>query len=372
MSAPVLATPLEDMIARMIADEGPIGVDRYMGLALGHPEYGYYMRGDPFGAQGDFITAPEISQMFGELIGLWAAQVWHVMGRPNAIRLVELGPGRGTLMVDALRAAKALPAFRDAIDLHMVETSPALRERQKEALTTAGVLPATSCTWHDDIASLPNGPAIIIANEFFDALPIRQFVRDGDAWRERLIGLGREGKLAFGLSHEPEGALVRTAPHGTIIEVALPALTIAAKLTQRIMAQGGAMLIIDYGYVSATSAGDSLQAMHAHTFVDPLSRPGEADITAHVDFATLTLAGRKIGAQVHGPVTQGAFLDALGLSQRAEALRARANPAQLADIDAAQARLTDMRPAGMGSLFKVLAICEPELSMLPGFNLVMP
>ena len=355
---------LGDELRALIAQDGPISVERFMALAVGHPVLGYYMTRDPFGAAGDFVTAPEISQMFGELLGLWAAAVWDQMGAPQAFRLVELGPGRGTLMADALRAAAVLPAFRAAIDLHLVETSPVLREAQRRSLEPFG-LPVT---WHASIDAVPPGPAIVLANEFFDALPVRHFVRAQQGWCERLVGL-RDGRLVFGTAPEPEPSLALDAPVGTIFEIGLAARRIAAGLATRLVREGGAALAVDYGYTTPR-LGETLQAVKAHRPVDPLAEPGEADLTTHVDFSALSRSAQAAGALAHGPVTQGEFLEALGIRTRAETLKHQASPAQVEAINAAIARLTQQgtpdRP-GMGRLFKVLALTSPALSRLPGF-----
>lgn len=352
-------TPLASRIAAMIAEEGPIGIDRFMAICLADPEHGYYMRRDPFGAEGDFVTAPEISQMFGELIGLWAAEVWRLMGRPDPVLLVELGPGRGTLMADALRAAARVPGFRAALRLHLVEASPVLRERQRQTLA------AHAPVWHADLADMPDGPAIVIANEFLDALPIRQFVRAGGRWHERLVGLGPDGALCFGLAPESQPALGMSAPEGSVMELAPAALAVTAELSARLARHGGAALFIDYGHTGGM--GDTLQALRRHAPVDPLTHCGEADLTAHVNFAAVAQAARRVGAATQGPVTQGELLAALGIEARANALLAKADDSQAEAILAAATRLTDMRPTGMGALFKALAIADPALPLLPGF-----
>jgi SAM-dependent MidA family methyltransferase len=348
-------------IEQLIALEGPLTVERYMALCLGHPVHGYYRTRDPLGVEGDFTTAPEISQIFGELIGLWAAEVWRAMGEPSRVRLVELGPGRGTLMADALRAARVLPAFRAAAAVHLVETSPALRARQEATLAACGVAVA----WHGDLAEVPDGPAIVIANEFFDALPIRQFVGTERGWCERLVGL-REGQLGFGLASEPAREVPVPRRAGATLEWPAAGLALVGSLAARLAAEGGAALVIDYGH--ATSGfGDTLQAVRAHAYADALADPGEADLTAHVDFALLAHAARAAGAAVHGPVAQGDFLGALGIAPRAAALKRRATPEQADAIDAAVARLAGRGDGEMGELFKALALTDPKLGALPGF-----
>lgn len=359
---------LSQILREMIAQEGPISVERYMALALGHPQHGYYISREPFGAAGDFTTAPEISQMFGELIGLWAAEVWSLMGSPAHIRLVELGPGRGTLMSDALRAARVAPAFRAALQVHLVETSPVLSERQRQTLADCG-LPTS---WHSSIADVPQGPAIFLANEFFDALPIRQYMRTPAGWCERMVGLDEAGRFIFGLSSDPEPYIAAEAPPGAILEISAEGQRAMTALAARIQTQGGALLAIDYGH-TRTDLGESLQAVRAHRFADPLENPGEADLTAHVDFAALGRAAKAAGCRVHGPVTQGAFLNQLGLAQRAMALAKRAAPDQFDAIEAAVYRLAGHGPADgpnatMGDLFKAMAVTRPDLGPLPGFQ----
>lgn len=355
-------TPLGVEIATLIRETGPIGIDRYMALCLGHPVHGYYRTRDPLGPRGDFTTAPEISQMFGELIGVWIASVWAAMAVPGPLRLVELGPGRGTLMADALRALRAV-APTAAIDLHLVETSPVLRAAQEAALAAAAP------TWHADVASVPAGPAIVVANEFFDCLPVRQFVRGARGWYERLVGLADgspAGTLAFGLAPDPTIAITAPAAEGAVMTLPASALDLTRLLARRIRDQGGAVLVVDYGH-ARPGFGDTLQAVAGHRFVGPLDAPGEADLTVHVDFAALGRAASEAGAAFHGPVDQRDFLDALGLPARAARLTARASPAQAEAIEAAALRLTDPAPGGMGSLFKAMAIGQRDLPSPPGF-----
>ena len=352
-------TPLGTEIAALIRQSGPIGVDRYMALCLGHPVHGYYRTRDPLGAQGDFITAPEISQMFGELIGAWTAYAHGLMGQPDPLVLVELGPGRGTLMADALRTLRAAaPDVR--IAPHCVETSPVLRAAQERALAGTGAV------WHDGIETLPPGPAILLANEFFDCLPVRQFERRPAGWHERQVGLGPQGGFVFGLAPEPTPGLDADGPESALMSVPAAGLALVRGLAQRVCTEGGALLAIDYGH-TRPGFGDTLQALAGHSYADPLAAPGEADLTHHVDFAALARAATGVGAQVHGPVDQGDFLFALGLQPRAERLKARATENQAAAIDRAVTRLTDPERGGMGRLFKVLAVSGPSLGPLPGF-----
>jgi SAM-dependent MidA family methyltransferase len=347
---------LKDTLRDVIALEGPITVERYMSLCLGH----YYATRDPLGAAGDFTTAPEISQMFGELIGLWMLEVWNGMGRPSSCRLVELGPGRGTLMADLLRATRLLPDFRAAATVHLVETSPSLRQRQQAALASSGI----SVQWHDRIEDVPPGPMLLVANEFFDALPVRQFMATERGWCERLVGLEGE-RLIFGLRSEPEQALGNPLRLGDVLEWPAASVDLMGALASRLVQDGGAALILDYGYWGP-AFGDTLQALKNHQPVDPLAEPGEADLTTHVDFHRLAQAASTRRARAHGIVPQGDFLQALGIEARADALKARATPAQAADIDGALARLTATGPKGMGELFKVLAVTHEAIEAVPG------
>jgi NADH dehydrogenase [ubiquinone] 1 alpha subcomplex assembly factor 7 len=358
-------TGLIDHLKRRIAVEGSLSVGAFMAEALGHPQWGYYMSGEPFGADGDFVTAPEISQMFGELIGLWCAQIWTDMGRPDPVLLVELGPGRGTLMRDALRAARVVPDFRSALRVHLVETSPALRRRQAEALADAGPI------WHDRIDTLPNEPILVIANEFFDALPIRQYQKTAHGWTERKIDIDPDsGGLRFVLDPRRDPVAptipdaVRDAPEGGIFELCPAAQAIAHDLGARLAAHGGAALVVDYGH-ARSAAGETLQSLRQHRFVPVLDDPGKADLTAHVDFEALADAARAGGAAVHGPVEQGAFLVGLGIRERAAMLKRNATADQAADIVASLERLigTD----AMGTLFKVQALTDPRFGIPAGF-----
>ncbi len=357
-------TALKAELVRLIAEEGPIPISRFMALCLGHPRHGYYWTRDPFGAAGDFTTAPEISQMFGEMIGLWAAHLWQAMGQPARVALIEIGPGRGTLMADMLRATRVMPGFREALAVHLVETSPVLREIQ--AATLAG---KAEPVWHERIETALEGPAIIVANELLDALPLDQFVMTDQGWRERLVGLDGEGRLAFGLAATAsDGAGPATAPLGAILEQPLAALSLVSTVASHVARHGGAALFIDYGSLQS-GFGDTLQAMRRHGFVDPLEEPGEADLTVHVDFARMAQAGLRAGAATHGPVRQADFLLALGLAERAQTLSAKARPDQVQAISAAFDRLTERGATGMGDLFKVLAFSHPDLPPLPGFDL---
>ena len=361
-------TGLAEILKRRIAIEGPLSIADYMSEALGHPVHGYYRGKDRLGGAGDFVTAPEISQMFGELIGLWSAVVWKAMGSPKTILVVELGPGRGTLMADFLRAARAVPAFIEALDLHLVETSPGFQACQSAVLADAG-LPRPP-RWHETLAGVPVGPAILVANEFFDALPIRQFEKTRRGWRERLVDVDPESG-AFRFTRAPKPAESRRfsrmgpAPVGGIVEICPTGLALATAIGRRLRSEGGAALIIDYG-PAKSGFGDSLQAVRAHAFHDVLQEPGRADLTAHVDFAALAEAAAVAGAAVHGPVNQRDFLDLLGIGARLNRLLAAATPKQTRELTSGFRRL--MVPERMGTLFKAIAFCHPSLKSLPGFD----
>ncbi len=364
---PHAPTPLEAEIRRRIEAAGPMPVAEYMSLCLAHPQYGYYVTRDPLGARGDFITAPEVSQMFGELIGIWMSAVWKQMGSPARVRVVELGPGRGTLMKDAMRAAQVVPPFRAAVTLDLVEISPVLREQQQQTLASTKI----EMNWYDSIRDIPGGPAIIIANEFFDAIPVSQAVRAEDGWRERCVGIADDGRFAFVLAPEPMkhiGVLVpkaaREAPVDSIIE--WRADNAAIDLGRRVV-DGSAALVIDYGH-SQTDFGDTLQAVGKHAYADPLREPGEVDLTAHVDFEPLTRAVELMGARGYGPITQSRLLRALGIETRAATLKAKATRAQAAEVDLALARLVGIGRTGMGDLFKAAAYVAPSLPPPPAFE----
>jgi SAM-dependent MidA family methyltransferase len=360
--------PLERDIRHRIAVAGPMPVSEYMSLCLTHPQHGYYVTRDPLGAQGDFITAPEVSQMFGELIGLWAAAVWRQMGSPENVRIVELGPGRGTMMLDMLRAAKVMPGFQAAVVVHFIEISPVLERKQRERFAELDV----PVLWHKSLEEAPDGPAIILANEFFDALPIDQAVKQDDGWHLRLIGIDAAGNLSFTVAPRmiPQFDRIlpphmRAAPAGAIYEWRAdpPILEVG----RRVVRNGGAALIVDYG-PAESETGDTLQAVGGHVYADVLTAPGLSDLTAHVDFQALAQAADSMGANVHGPIEQGDFLRRLGIEARAAVLKKKATRETAAQIDAALARLTGGGRTGMGTLFKVLALSDPELGALPGFE----
>ncbi len=350
---------LKSQLLRQIAVDGPLSIAAYMQTCLLHPEFGYYTTRDPFGSAGDFVTAPEVSQMFGELMGLCLAQAWKDQGG-SACVLAELGPGRGTLMADMLRATRGMAGF--APEVHLIEASPALRDIQ--AQTLEGVTPV----WHDDVTTLPDAPLFFIANEFFDALPIRQFVKQGAGWAERRVG-AEEDRLVYGFA--PPAPLdmladrLETTEDGQMVEHCAYAAPIMAELSARIARHGGAGLIVDYG--DWGSRGDTFQAVKGHAPCDPLETPGEADLTAHVDFKAMAEAST---CPVTKMVEQGALLYHLGIGPRAQALAERlddaGDEAGLKQHLAAYQRLTD--PAQMGSLFKAIALHPEGSPPPPGFE----
>jgi SAM-dependent MidA family methyltransferase len=346
---------IEDFLRRQIQATGAMPVGEFMQRCVS----GYYAGRDPFGRAGDFTTAPEISQMFGEMMGLWSAIVWQFMGAPDEVLLVELGPGRGTLMGDLMRAAAAMPDFRKAVRLHLVETSPTLRDMQREALGDFEPV------WHEDIAALPEGPAIIIANEFFDALPIDQYVFRSDGWHERMVTCRDQFAFTDGPLVSDRRMAELGAPEaklGDVFEVNPVARRLVAGLAKRFASHPGVLLVIDYGY-DKSAVGDTLQAVRRHQPVPALQTPGEVDLTAHVDFAALIRAAEP--AKTSRVVGQGSFLRRLGIELRAEKLAA-AHPQQADDLLAGCHRL--INPGGMGSLFKVLSISSPDSPDLPGFE----
>jgi SAM-dependent MidA family methyltransferase len=378
------AGALRERLRETIARDGPMPVDRYMRACLGDPEHGYWQRAATIGGRGDFVTAPEISQVFGELIGLWAALAWERMGRPAPLRLVELGPGRGTLMRDALRAARAVPGFVGAAGVHLVEASRPLREIQQQTLPPppsggrdgegriaehlrSGFPPPLApphqgegkiarIAWHERLEEVPPGPAIVIANEFLDALPIRQLVFAEGAWRERVVGLAADGGLEFAAGAEVAYRGEAQPIEGTIVELRPAEGELLASLAARGALFAG--LFVDYG-PAGPAVGDTLQAVRRHAYASPLAEPGAADLTAHVQFAALARKARSAGLAADGPLTQAEFLGRMGVAERAARLMS-ANPGRAGEIEAAVQRL--ISPTGMGSLFKVLALRSPALS----------
>ena len=339
-------TPLAGLIAAQIAASGPMRLDEYMRLCLMHPRHGYYATRDPFGAAGDFTTAPEISQMFGEMIGLALAQGWHDQGRPSPFTLAEIGPGRGTLMADILRAIRVMPGMAEAAEVVLIEVSPHLRKVQRARLGDVRHL--------DSAADLPQKPLFLVANEFFDALPIRQFQRVDGGWAEHVVHLDAAGGLALGLAAPVPGP---DAALGEIRETCPEAGPIVTSIAERIAAHGGLAILLDYG--NWQGRGDTFQALRRHAPDDPLAHPGEADLTAHVDFAPLALAA---GARVSGMITQGDWLMRLGINARAERLAQAGDGGAMAALH----RLT--APGEMGHLFKILALWAPDAPLPPGFE----
>lgn len=348
----------EDTLRERIAAHGPISIADYMAVALGDSQYGYYMRKDPFGTQGDFITSPEISQIFGEMIGIWCAECWLQLGRPE-MDVIELGPGRGTLMKDWLRATRHIPQFHDCITVHLVETSPALRAIQQETLASN----PSRLYWH---FSLPdtNRPLLVYSNEFFDALPIHQYITQNGAWHERLVDW-HNGRFCFTIAEDAASLpAYPTMEDGVIVEQCPLAKEIMQELSGRVAAYDGAILSIDYGYTrpenGALPVGDTLQAVYKHTYHDVLSRPGEADITAHVDFSALAENAATAGARAAPVISQRDFLLRMGAEMRVQQLCRNLAPEQKQRIEDGFQRLVD--PQGMGSLFKVLAVTSPQLA----------
>ena len=344
-------------LAKQIEGSGPISVAEYMRAANEE----YYAKGDPFGVEGDFITAPEISQMFGELIGMWLTDIWMRQNRPANCHYVELGPGRGTLAADALRA---MAQFEFAPQIHFVENSGILRAQQAENVPLAA--------FHDSIASLPtDGPLLVIANEFFDALPVRQLILTHAGWRERVVVRDRGTKFAAMPGSSAMDAAVpeafRNSPVGSIVESAPDAAGIMYELAGRIAQQGGAMLVSDYGYVQP-GLGSTLQAVKAHERADPFLDPGMCDLTAHVNFLDLANMARMRELSMAGPTAQGVWLSALGIQQRA-AMLAEASPERTDEINAARDRL--VKADQMGALFKVMAVCSPDWPAPEGFGVAV-
>jgi NADH dehydrogenase [ubiquinone] 1 alpha subcomplex assembly factor 7 len=360
-------TPLMAALRERIAREGVISVHDYMQACLADRGAGYYTTRQPIGREGDFVTAPEISQIFGELVGVWAATMWHSMGEPPSVVVAELGPGRGTLMADALRAWRGVPKLLDSISVALVETSPVLRGVQHETLRAS---PAP-LQWCEAVEDLPHGPLILIANEFLDALPVRQLVREGGQWRERSVTIAKSGAFAFCAgepidSHALPSPLRGTdASDGAIIETRPAVSPLLSALAARAGEAPVAALFADYGHAE-TGIGDTLQAVRRHRFADPLALPGEVDLTAHVDFAALKEIATAIGLAAYGPMPQGEFLLRLGLASRCDRLLQIASPEQKAAILSGAARLAD--PRQMGLLFKMLVLQSSGLAPPPPFE----
>lgn len=357
-------TTLAALLTQRIRATGPLTLAEFMAEALGHPQHGYYTKlrqqGDPFGIAGDFITSPEISQVFGELLGLWAIDLWQRLESPGPIQLVELGPGRGSLMQDMLRVIARQPKMSEGLSVHLVETSPTLRARQKDLLQKSDV----PISWHNHLNDLPVKPFILIANEFFDALPVRQFQRQDDGWHEVMVGINNEGNLTLGMA--PNSITLPNLPslsEGDVMEWCPAAGSIVSEIARRLHQVPGAALMIDYGY-SAPSGLPTLQAVQNHRPVDLLTEPGAVDISAHVDFSALAAQGKSKGLAVHGPVDQGIFLRRLGAEIRCKQLEMAA-PDKAEIIRKGVARLIE--PEQMGALFKVIAFTQAQTSLSSGF-----
>lgn len=355
---------LTDKIARRIRAEGPLSLAAFMAMALHDPEAGYYATREPLGRAGDFITAPEISQIFGELIGLWFADQWQRIGRPDPVDLVELGPGRGTLMADLLRAAASVPDFRRALRVWLVEASPVLCEEQTRRLGDAAP------RFVANFGEIPAGPLFLLANEFLDALPVRQLVRGATHWAERLVALDGDSRLVFTEGPEsPAAALLvpealRQSAPGTVVEICPAAAALVWAVAERLATAPGAALFVDYGYFPS-APGPTMMAIRAHRSADPLDRPGSADLSAHVDFAAIAAAARAAGAVVYGPVPQGQYLSALGAQTRLEVLLRIAPPERREALVSGLRRLID--PGQMGNLFKAIAVLSSGLPVPAGF-----
>lgn len=361
-----MTTPLAEKIKALILSQGPISVTDYFALCLADPEHGYYRTREPFGQSGDFITAPEISQLFGEMMGIFLVQAWQRHGEPTPVNIAEIGPGRGTMMSDVLRVvAKLSPALYEAADVHLVETSDRLQKVQQQTL----IAHKFKISWHDSFDTLPDGFLLLTANELFDAVPIRQFVKTAHGFKERLVGLDADGELTFaagvaGIDPDLLPPAAEKAPQGTIFEVAPARDAVMATLSHHIRAHGGTAVIIDYGHMT-TALGDTLQAVRDHQFDPPLKHPGEADITSHVDFEQLARRAVAEGLQINGLTYQGDFLLALGLGERAAAL-GRGKDAEMQDnIRADAERLAGAGEGKMGELFKVLVVSSPNVALVP-------
>ena len=360
---------LDRDLRRLITHHGPLSVAEYMAAVLVHPRFGVYTARDPIGADGDFITAPEVSQVFGELVCAWCRVLWRAIGAPDPILVVELGPGRGALMADFLRVSRTDAEFHRALRLWLVEASPTMRASQRRSLRAAEMIAPPS--WCDTFAQVPDGPLLLIANEFFDALPVRQFQMTVSGWRERRIDAAANGgEFRFVLS-APSGATaliparLASAAEGSVIEVSPARIKLASQIGERVARFGGAALIVDYG-ACESGTGDTLRAVRRHAFHPVLEEPGTADISAHVDFAALAQAANEAGARVFGPIAQSAFLERLGAEERARALIANATPEVAAEVENSLRRLVD--PQAMGTLFKAVAIVAPGAPPPPGFE----
>ncbi len=366
-------TALEDIIKDQIRASGHMDIGSYMELCLGHPEHGYYMKQDPFGEAGDFTTAPEISQMFGELIGAWLADTWMQMGSPAKFILLECGAGRGTLMADALRATKGVKGFHEAMHLHLLEMSPVLKAAQEELLSSY------DATWHMTLESIRvDSPVLVVGNEFLDALPVRQLVLREAGWHEKAVKLDINDTLCIGEAKADKGVKELIPPLlippkvGGHLEVSLQQRCILTEIMNIVLKQSGSCLFIDYGFIHSVS-GDTLQAVRKHSYCGVLDSPGDVDITSHVNFSEISRLAMQEKMTVHGPVSQGDFLNRLGIGARARKLTQNATDAQRCDIEVAIKRLTGQdskakdRGGDMGALFKVIAFSSDPQIDLAGF-----
>ena len=356
----------EEYLRSHIAHHGPVDIGEFMGMAMGHPQYGYYATRDPFGQGGDFITSPEISQMFGELWGMWLADVWMKMGSPSRVYLVECGPGRGTLMSDILRVAKQVPNFYEALKVYLVEISPVLKSMQ------AQVLRGHEVHWLEGLSELPDdGPVFVIGNELLDALPMRQFLKTEHGWGERVVSYD-EDKSAFVYGYKEASSdflqfVKAKAQHNDLVEFSPARSMFWQQVCERVRAQGGAALFADYGYYQA-GAGDSLQAVKGHEFVNVLQDVGDSDLSSHVDFGALVNVSVEAGVRVAEPTEQRDFLQMLGILNRAHALKKNATDVQKQEIEQAVERLIGVGQFGLGKLFKVIAVCSDDAIELCGFS----
>lgn len=361
-----MTTALKQILQNMIALTGPISIAQYMHLCHSHPEHGFYATNNPIGKEGDFITAPEISQIFGELLASWAMGAWQAMGSPDNIQLVELGPGRGTLMSDILRTVKANTNFQNTLSVAMIESSPVLRKIQMVAIKCSGV----HIQWHETLDDLPQLPTLFIANEFLDAIPFRQYVKSEKKWHELVIDIDSENELLLGAGDTginnnllPSGH--DSEPNGAIFEIAPAREAIVATIANHIEANDGAALFIDYGHTKS-GFGDTFQAVHKHKKADPLTAPGECDLTSHVDFEVLSRIAQHAGIQAFPTINQGDFLLKLGLLERAGALGFGKSAEQQHQIELDVERLAADNQ--MGKLFKVFCMAKTEVNIPPFRN----
>ena len=373
-------TTLVERLKSKIVAAGSITVEQYMEACLADKISGYYVKKDPIGAEGDFITSPELSQIFGELIGLWTFEIWQMMGKPSTVHLIELGPGRGTLMSDALRALKIVPEYYQKLNIHLVESSQVLKNKQKQNLARFD----QQINWHSDIESLPFGPKIFIANEFFDALPVKQYQYKGNQWFERLIRLktaensNHNQPFEYSLDERPaehiESILTELKAQQSqslqqksdiIFEYRCNCINLIKKIAEFGKQAPLALLLIDYGHTE-TAFEETLQAVKKHKYFNPLSQPGEADITTQVDFNQLKQSAQMSGLTAHGPISQGQFLLSLGLEQRLNQLLKNVRPAHYKQLESGTLRLVD--PKQMGLLFKAMALLSSNLPPPSPFN----